>query len=81
MLHNPTRGLDIGSTQFVYEQVREAASAGCAVLLLSEDLDEVITLSDRIIALYSGSSTGEWARGEGDRYEIGRCMTGLVKTS
>jgi simple sugar transport system ATP-binding protein len=80
VLHNPTRGLDIRSTQFVYEQVHTAAEAGCAVLLLSEDLDEVITLSDRIIALFSGRSTGEWARGEGDRYEIGRSMTGLVKS-
>ena len=55
--------------------------AGCAVLLLSEDLDEVITLSDRIVSLYSGRSTGEWARGEADRYEIGRSMTGLVKNA
>ncbi len=81
VLHNPTRGLDIRSTQFVYEQVRAAAAAGCAVLLLSEDLDEVITLSDRIVSLYSGASTGEWARGEADRYEIGRSMTGLVKNA
>jgi simple sugar transport system ATP-binding protein len=80
VLHNPTRGLDIGSTQFVYEQVRAATSAGCAVLLLSEDLDEVIALSDRIIALYAGRSTGEWARAEADRYDIGRSMTGLVRT-
>jgi len=80
VLHNPTRGLDIGSTQFVYEQVRAAAAAGCAVLLLSEDLDEVIALSDRIVALYTGRSTGEWTRGEADRYAIGRCMTGLVKS-
>ncbi|WP_170233505.1 ABC transporter ATP-binding protein [Ornithinimicrobium humiphilum] len=81
VLHNPTRGLDIRSTQFVYEQVHAAAASGCAVLLISEDLDEVITLSDRIVALYSGSSTGEWARGEADRYEIGRSMTGLVKNA
>ncbi len=80
VLHNPTRGLDIGSTQFVYEQVRAATAAGCAVLLLSEDLDEVIALSDRIIALYAGQSTGEWDRGDADRYGIGRCMTGLVKS-
>ena len=81
VLHNPTRGLDIRSTQFVYEQVHAAAESGCAVLLISEDLDEVITLSDRIVSLYSGRSTGEWARGEGDRYEIGRSMTGLVKSA
>ncbi len=79
ILHNPTRGLDIRSTQFVYEQVREATRAGCAVLLISEDLDEVIAVSDRVIALYSGRQTGAWSRDEADPYEIGRSMTGLVK--
>ncbi len=77
ILHNPTRGLDLRSTQFVYDQVRIATDAGCAVLLISEDLDEVVALSDRILALYSGRCTGTWARGEANQYDIGRCMTGL----
>lgn len=81
ILHNPTRGLDIRSTQFVYEQVRIATAKGCAVLLISEDLDEVIAQSDRVIALYSGRQTGTWARSEAEPYEIGRSMTGLVKES
>ncbi len=79
ILHNPTRGLDLRSTQFVYDQVRQATDAGCAVLLISEDLDEVLALSDRILALYSGRCTGTWARGEASQYEVGRCMTGLEK--
>ncbi|WP_313404096.1 ABC transporter ATP-binding protein [Aeromicrobium sp.] len=79
ILHNPTRGLDIRSTQFVYEQVDEATRAGCAVLLISEDLDEVIAQSDRVLALYSGRLTGQWLREEAEPYEIGRSMTGLVK--
>jgi len=77
ILHNPTRGLDIGSTRFVYQQVRTATAAGCAVLLISEDLDEVIALSDRVIALYQGSRAGEWQHGSVDAYEVGRSMTGL----
>lgn len=77
ILHNPTRGLDLHSTQFVYGQVRAATAAGCAVLVLSEDLDEVITLSDRVRALYSGRFTGEWKRGAVDPYVVGRAMTGL----
>jgi len=77
ILHNPTRGLDIGSTRFVYQQVRTATAAGCAVLLISEDLDEVIALSDRVIALYQGSQAGEWPHGSVDAYEVGRSMTGL----
>ncbi len=80
ILHNPTRGLDLRSTQFVYDQVRRATVAGCAVLLISEDLDEVLALSDRVLALYSGRCTGAWARGQADQYEVGRCMTGLEQT-
>jgi simple sugar transport system ATP-binding protein len=81
ILHNPTRGLDLHSTRFVYEQVRAATEAGCAVLLISEDLDEVLALSDRVEALYSGRRTGVWRRGETDHYEVGRCMTGLDQES
>jgi simple sugar transport system ATP-binding protein len=81
ILHNPTRGLDIGSTRFVYDQIRSAATAGCAVLLISEDLDEVVALSDRVIALYQGSKAGEWVRGGVDPYDVGRRMTGLGEAS
>ncbi|GAB3623263.1 ABC transporter ATP-binding protein [Mariniluteicoccus endophyticus] len=77
ILHNPTRGLDIASTQFVYDQVREATANGTAVLLLSEDLDELSVLSDRISVLYAGSVVGERARGSYDQYELGRMMAGL----
>ena len=77
ILHNPTRGLDLHSTQFVYEQVHAAMDAGCAVLVLSEDLDEIVTLSDRVFALYAGRFTGEWPRGNVDPYVVGRAMTGL----
>ena len=77
ILHNPTRGLDIASTQFVYDQVREATAAGTSVLLLSEDLDELTVLSDRINVLYDGSLVGERSRGNYDLYELGRMMAGL----
>ncbi|MDN5893087.1 MAG: ABC transporter ATP-binding protein [Nocardioides sp.] len=77
ILHNPTRGLDIGSTRFVYEQIREAADSGCAIVVISEDLDEVIAISDRVIALYQGGQAGEWPSTEVDPYEVGRRMTGL----
>lgn len=77
ILHNPTRGLDIGSTRFVYEQIREATAAGCSIVVISEDLDEVIAISDRVIALYQGSQAGEWKSSQVDPYEIGRRMTGL----
>lgn len=75
------RGLDIASTRFVYEQVKAVTETGGAVLLISEDLDEVIALSDRVLALYSGSQAGSWRRGEVDPYDVGRRMTGLQDAS
>ncbi len=77
LLHNPTRGLDIRSTQFVYDRVREATAGGCVVLLVSEDLDEVMALSDRVAVIYSGSLVAERERHLADQYEIGQLMTGV----
>jgi simple sugar transport system ATP-binding protein len=80
ILHNPTRGLDIPSTQFVYDRVHEAAADHSAVLLLSEDLDELTHLCDRILVLYSGRVVGERRRGDYDQYELGHLMAGLEGT-
>ncbi|MFC7490442.1 MULTISPECIES: ABC transporter ATP-binding protein [unclassified Knoellia] len=77
LLHNPTRGLDIRSTQFVYDRVRRAAAGGCVVIVISEDLDEVLALSDRVTVAYSGQLVGEFARGEANPYDLGRLMTGV----
>ena len=77
ILHNPTRGLDIGSTQFVYDRVREATANGTSVRLLSEDLDERTHLADRILVLYAGRVVGERRRGGYDQYELGRLMAGV----
>ncbi|MEO6020043.1 MAG: ABC transporter ATP-binding protein [Knoellia sp.] len=77
LLHNPTRGLDLRSTQFVYDRVRRAASQGCTVIVISEDLDEVLALSDRVTVAYSGQLVGDFARGEANPYDLGRLMTGL----
>jgi simple sugar transport system ATP-binding protein len=77
VLHNPTRGLDIASTQFVYERVRAATARGCSVVLISEDLDEVIALADRVKVVYSGRLVGDVPRGQTDPYELGRLMTGV----
>jgi simple sugar transport system ATP-binding protein len=79
ILHNPTRGLDIGSTQFVYDRVREAAVEGTSVLLISEDLDELTHLADRILVVYAGRAVGERLRGQYDHYELGRFMAGVVE--
>jgi simple sugar transport system ATP-binding protein len=77
--HNPTRGLDIPSMEFVYSKLLERKKQGMATLLLSEDLDELLLLCDRIAAIYRGEIVGILQRGEFDKYEIGRMMSG-VKT-
>lgn len=81
ILHNPTRGLDIRSTEFVYDRVRAATQAGASVLLLSEDLDELTLLADRILVLYGGRIAGERERGSYDQYELGRLMAGVEADS
>jgi simple sugar transport system ATP-binding protein len=71
----PTRGVDIRGSAFVYEQLRALRSAGTGVLLISEELDELLALSDRLVVLFGGEIAGELARNEfDDRARIGRLM-------
>ncbi|MFM8944655.1 MAG: ABC transporter ATP-binding protein [Actinomycetota bacterium] len=57
----PTRGLDVGAIEFVWKEILEQKAAGRAVLLISAELDEIYALSDRIVTLYEGEITGEFA--------------------
>lgn len=75
--HNPTRGLDIRSIDFVYKKLFERKEAGAATLLISEDLDELFRMCDRIATIYSGEIVGILEKGEFDKYEIGRMMSGV----
>ena len=56
----PTRGLDIGATAFVWRALRAARNRGCAILLVSSDLDELFDISDRIVVMLSGGVAGEF---------------------
>ncbi len=73
--HSPTRGLDVRACAAIQSQLLEARERGAAVLLISEDLDEVLDLSDRIGVLNRGRIVGELAR-PADRHEVGRLMVG-----
>lgn len=77
---HPTQGLDVGATEGVHRLLTEMRNAGKSVLLISEDLDEVIQLSDRILVIYNGQIVGEMAREEADRERIGMYMAGLQVT-
>jgi simple sugar transport system ATP-binding protein len=72
----PTRGVDIRGIAFIHQCLLDFRSRGGAVLLISEELDEVITLSDRVVVLYEGRITGEVARGSARVESIGRMMLG-----
>lgn len=76
--HNPTRGLDIPSMDFVYQKMLARRDAKKATLLISEDLDELIRISDRIAVLFRGQILGVLVRGEFDKYAIGRLMSGIT---
>ena len=72
----PTRGLDIGATETIRRLILDTAGAGVGVLMISEDLDEVMDLSDRIAVLYRGQLAGLLNADEADRFEIGELMLG-----
>jgi general nucleoside transport system ATP-binding protein len=72
----PTRGLDVGAIETVHAYLREAAASGVSILLLSEDLDEIRALADRILVMYEGEIVGELRAGEASVEEIGLLMAG-----
>ncbi len=74
ILDQPTRGLDVGSIEFIHKQVIERRDAGVAVLLVSAELDEVLDLSDRILVMYRGRIVGTFAAAEAQREKVGLLM-------
>jgi simple sugar transport system ATP-binding protein len=74
--HNPTRGLDIPSMDFVYQKLLQHAATGASTLMLSEDLDELLLICDRIAVMYRGKVVGILPRSKFEKYEIGRLMSG-----
>lgn len=73
---HPTRGLDVGATEFVRRKLLDARDSGAAVLLISEDLDEILTISDRIGVIYEGEIVGIIKTEEAYIKEIGLMMGG-----
>jgi simple sugar transport system ATP-binding protein len=74
---NPTRGLDIGATAFVLQQLLDARAAGAAILLIHSDLDELLSISDRVLVMYNGTLRDSgWPATT--RENIGRMMLGVA---
>ena len=74
----PTRGLDIGATEYVHEKLLEQKRRGAGVLLISEDLDEILALSDRILVIFKGQINGEFEADVVDLDRISLLMAGAA---
>lgn len=76
LANQPTRGLDIGAVAYVHARLIDARDRGAAVLLISEDLDEILSLSDRVHVIADGEISRPFARGEKSVGELGEMMAG-----
>lgn len=77
---NPTKGLDVGATEYIRKKLIEQRGKGTAILLVSEDLDELLALSDAIAVMYEGEVNGLVEMEKVSIEEIGLMMTGTKKT-
>jgi simple sugar transport system ATP-binding protein len=76
VVSQPTRGLDVGATEFVHRQLLARRAAGAGILLVSEDLEELLVLADRIVVLYEGRINGEMPAAGADVERLGLLMAG-----
>ncbi|MGH2591158.1 MAG: ATP-binding cassette domain-containing protein, partial [Actinomycetota bacterium] len=75
----PTRGLDVGGIEFVWEQLVAARGRGVGILLISTDLDEVMNLADRCCVIYRGRLVASWPRRKLDRERLGLAIGGAAE--
>jgi simple sugar transport system ATP-binding protein len=78
LVGQPTRGVDIGAIEFIHQRLIQLRDAGKAILLVSVELDEVLSLSDRIAVMFDGRIMGERLPGETDARELGLLMAGVT---
>lgn len=76
LVGQPTRGVDIGAIEFIYQHLRALRHAGCAVLVVSSELDEILALADRVIVMSHGRIAGELPIGDCTEAGLGLLMAG-----
>ena len=81
LIGQPTRGVDIGAIEFIHKQIIALRDAGKAVLLVSVELDEIMSLSDRIAVMFDGRIMGERDPATTDERELGLLMAGVDQTA
>ena len=74
LVGQPTRGVDIGAIEFIHAQLRHLRDAGCAILLVSSELEEILALSDRVIVMNQGQITGELPVQDCNEHNLGLLM-------
>lgn len=78
LVGQPTRGVDIGAIEFIHQQLIELRNRGCCILLVSVELEEIMSLSDRILVMNDGGIVGEVARADADEKTLGMMMAGMA---
>ena len=78
LVGQPTRGVDIGAIEFIHKQIVALRDAGKAILLVSVELDEILSLSDRVIVMFDGAIAGERMASQTDNKELGMLMAGMA---
>jgi simple sugar transport system ATP-binding protein len=78
IVNQPTRGLDVGSIEFIHGRIIEARDRHTAVLLVSAELDEIMSLSDRIAVMYKGKILETLPASDATREKLGLLMAGVV---
>ncbi len=81
VVSQPTRGLDIGSTEYVHERLLEQRARGCGILLISSELDEIRALSDRIAVMYEGRIVATLTAAEATEQRLGLLMAGHTEAA
>ena len=77
LVGQPTRGVDIGAIEFIHRRLVEMRDAGKALLLVSVELDEILSLADRILVMAGGEIVGELSQAEATEEKIGLLMAGV----
>jgi ABC-type uncharacterized transport system ATPase subunit len=80
LVGQPTRGVDIGAIEFIHAQLRALRDAGCAVLVVSSELDEILALADRVLVMNEGRITGELPINECTEAKVGLLMVETADT-
>jgi len=78
LIGQPTRGVDIGAIEYIHQQIIASRDAGKAVLLVSVELDEILSLADRILVVFDGAIVGELQAHQADEKTLGLMMANII---